>query len=91
MSIRGHLSSLLTLENQAVIYSWLSMHACGTTCAVPHETASCLEELKRTLLVRCELAAMTASSMRRPEFKKFKLRYRVQCTAGPSDYTANPI
>nr|CEG03919.1 unnamed protein product [Fusarium acuminatum CS5907] len=49
------------------------MHACGTTCAVPHETASCLEELKRTLLVRCELAAMTASSMRRPEFKKFKL------------------
>ncbi|KAH7191014.1 hypothetical protein BKA60DRAFT_662397 [Fusarium oxysporum] len=37
-----------------------------------------LVELKRTLLVRCELATMTASSMRRPEFKKFKLRYRVQ-------------
>lgn len=55
---------------------------------IPHPA---LKELECTLLVRCGLAAMTASSVRRPKFKKFKLRYRVQCTAGPSDYAANPI
>jgi hypothetical protein len=34
---------------------------------------------------------MTRYSVRRPEFRKFKLRYKAQCTAGPSGYGANPI